>query len=230
MNFKIIALSETAINSHHICYTIPGYAVEQDFRPKRKGGGVALYIDNNIQYKVRPDLNLRDDTNSILLEIDKNQLKSKYNTVIGCIYKPPSYSLKFFNDSLTDMLFTLQKKKKHILIAGDFNVNLDPSIRGDGNTQNFKNIFFSNFLFPLINMPTRVTNHSATVIYSNASDIVTTCRTGILSFLSQIIMLFFASTKLLISLLIKKLSLKETSLRNIFLNLQNVCEINVGFP
>ena len=82
------------------------------------------------------------------------------------------------------MLSTLQKKKNHILIAGDFNVNLDPSIRGDGNTQNFKNIFSSN-LFPLINMPTRVTNHSATVIdniYSNASDIVATCRTGILRF------------------------------------------------
>ena len=89
VNFKIIALSETAIHSHHICYNIPGYAVEQDFRPKRKGGRVALYLDNNLQYKVRPDLNLGDDTNFIFVEIDKNQLKSKYNTVIGCIYRPP---------------------------------------------------------------------------------------------------------------------------------------------
>ena len=48
MNFKIIALSETAINSHHTCYNIPGYTIEQDFRPKRKGGGVALYIDSNL--------------------------------------------------------------------------------------------------------------------------------------------------------------------------------------
>ena len=48
MNFKIIALSETAINSHHTCCNIPGYTIEQDFRPKRKGGGVALYIDSNL--------------------------------------------------------------------------------------------------------------------------------------------------------------------------------------
>ena len=47
MNFNIIALSETAINSYHTCYNIPGYTIEQDFRPKRKGGGVVLYIDSN---------------------------------------------------------------------------------------------------------------------------------------------------------------------------------------
>ena len=77
-----IALSETAINSHHTCYNIPGYTIEQDFRPKRKGGGVALYIDSNLQYKVRNDLNLGDNTNSIFVEFGRNQLKSKYNTII----------------------------------------------------------------------------------------------------------------------------------------------------
>ena len=184
MNFKIIALSETAINSHHTCYNIPGYTIEQDSRPKRKGG-VALYIDSNLQYKFRNDLNLGDNTNSTFVEIDRNQLKTKYNTVIGCIYRPPSYSLQSFNDSLTNMLSILPQKKKHILIAGDFNVNVDPLIRSDSNTQNLKNIFSSNFLFPLISRPTSVTNHSATVIdniYSNASDLSTTWRSGILRF------------------------------------------------
>ena len=127
------------------------------------------------------------------MEIDRNQPKSKYNTVIGCIYRPPSYSLTSFNDSLTNKLSILLQKKKHILIAGDFKVNVDPLMRGDSNTQNFKNIFSHNFLYPLISRPTRLTNHSATVIaniYSNASDLSTTWRSGILRFLSQIIMLF----------------------------------------
>ena len=65
-------------------------------------------------------------------------------------------------------------------IAGDFNVNTDPTLRGDGNTQKFKKI--SNSLFPLIDKPTRVTRHSATVIDSihcNTSDIAT-CRSGII--------------------------------------------------
>ena len=48
--------------------------------------------------------------------------------------------------------------------------------------------------------------------------------------LYRLIIILFASTKLLISLLIRKLSLRETSIKNLFLNLQNDCEINVGFP
>ena len=67
-----------------------------------------------------------------------------------------------------------RKRKKHVYIAGDFNVNTGPTLRCDGNTQKFKNILSSIFLFPLIDKPTRVTRHSATVIdniYCNASDI-----------------------------------------------------------
>ena len=88
VNFKIIALSETAINSHNTCYNIPGYTVEQDFRSKRKGGGVALYIANNLQYKIKTDLSIGGNTNFIFVEIDRMHIKSKFNTIVGCIYRP----------------------------------------------------------------------------------------------------------------------------------------------
>ena len=68
INFKIIALSETAINNHDTAFNIPGYNVEQDFRPKRKSGGVALFIANNLQYRIRADLQLGENTNSIFVE------------------------------------------------------------------------------------------------------------------------------------------------------------------
>ena len=183
INFKIIALSETAINDHDTAFNIPGYNVEQDFRPKRKGGGVALFIANNLQYRIRADLQLGENTNSIFVEIDRTHLNSKYNTIIGCIYRPPSYSLKSFNALLTSRLSILHNEKKQLYIAGDFNVNIDPLVKNDINTQTFKNIFSSNFLFPLIDKPTRVTCHSATIIdniFSNASDIANTSRSGIL--------------------------------------------------
>ena len=183
INFKIFALSETAINDHDTAFNIPGYNVEQDFRPKRKGGGVALFIANNLQYRIRADLQLGENTNSIFVEIDRTHLNSKYNTIIGCIYRPPSYSLKSFNALLTSRLSILHNEKKQLYIAGDFNVNIDPLVKNDINTQTFKNIFSSNFLFPLIDKPTRVTCHSATIIdniFSNASDIANTSRSGIL--------------------------------------------------
>ena len=48
IDFKIIAFSETAINSSHINYNIPNYNVEINFRKKKKGGGVSLYIQNQL--------------------------------------------------------------------------------------------------------------------------------------------------------------------------------------
>ena len=134
----IIAHCETAINDCHTCYNIPGYALEQDFRPTRKGGGVALYIANtlqsSVQCKVRSDFNIGGETNRIFVEIDKRYLKAKYNTIIGCIYRPPSYKLKSFNELLSSKLVILTKENKHLYIAGDFNVNIDLIIRGNGNT------------------------------------------------------------------------------------------------
>ena len=71
---KVIALSKTAINSYHACYNIPSYTIhiEQDFRPTRKGRGVALYIANNLKYTPRSDLSNGGDTKSIFVEIYKS--------------------------------------------------------------------------------------------------------------------------------------------------------------
>ena len=116
------------------------------------------------------------------MEIDKRYLKTKYNTIIGCIYRPPSYKLKSFNELLTSKLAILTTENKHLYIAGDFNVNTDPMIGGNGNTQNFKNTLSSNFLFPLINKPTRVTQHSSTIIdniYCNTDNLADTCKSDI---------------------------------------------------
>ena len=115
VKFKIIALCETAINDCHTCYNIPGYTLEQDIRPTRKGGGVALHIANTLQYKVRSDLNICGEINLIFVGIYKRFLKAKYNTIIGCIYRPPSYKLKSFNELFFSKLAILTKEKKHLL-------------------------------------------------------------------------------------------------------------------
>ena len=75
IEFKIIALNETAINSTHTNYNIPSifkYNCEMDFRSKRKGGGVSLYIHSALQYKLRSELQLGDEVNSDFVEILKH--------------------------------------------------------------------------------------------------------------------------------------------------------------
>ena len=53
--FKVIALSETAMNATSINYLIPNYNCEMNIRENRKGGGVSLYVHNTFQYKIRND-------------------------------------------------------------------------------------------------------------------------------------------------------------------------------
>ena len=92
IDFKIIALSETWLKPHHIDYIIPIYNIENELRIKRRGGGVSLYIHNSLQYKVRNDLKIDNDQetiNSVFVEIDKNTTNTKRNLIVGCIYRPP---------------------------------------------------------------------------------------------------------------------------------------------
>ena len=56
--FKVIALTETWLKEWHTSYTIPNYNFEQEFRHKMRGGGVALYLHNSLQYTLRDDLKL----------------------------------------------------------------------------------------------------------------------------------------------------------------------------
>ena len=93
IEFKMIALSETAINSTHTNYNIPRYNCEMDFRSKGKGGGVSLYIHSALQYKLRSELQLGGEVNSVFVEIFKHTTNIKFNVICGCVYRPSSISL-----------------------------------------------------------------------------------------------------------------------------------------
>ena len=71
ITFKVIGLSETASNKTSIRYDIPRYNCEINFRSARKGDGVSLYILDTLQYKLRNDLQLGGEVNSVFIEIFK---------------------------------------------------------------------------------------------------------------------------------------------------------------
>ena len=181
--FKVIALSETAINATSINYHIPNYNCEINIRENRKGGGVSLYVHNTFQYKVRNDLQLGGVVNSVFVELLKSSTNSRHNIVCGCVYRPPSMSLSVFNKLLSDMFGKILSKNKYVYIFGDFNVNTMSNTLGNANTQEFKNIFSSNYCLPLITKPTRVTHSCASLIdniYSNVPINTNKCNSGIL--------------------------------------------------
>ena len=181
--FKVIALSETAMNATSINCLIPNYNCEMNIRENRKGGGVSLYVHNTFQYKIRNDLQLGGVVNSVFVELLKTTTNSRHNIICGCVYRPPSMSLSVFNKLLSDMFGKIQSENKFVYIFGDFNVNTMSNAIGNANAQEFKNIFSSNYCLPLITKPTRVTHLCASLIdniYSNVPINTSKCDSGIL--------------------------------------------------
>ena len=181
IEFKLIALSETALSDTHTDFKMPNYNCEIDVRPKRKGGGVSFYIHSALHYKLRRDLQLCGNANSVFIEIYKTTTNTKHNIICGCVYRPPSMSLNIFNEMMTTSFNKMQHENKYLYITGDFNVNTLFNVKGGLSTQQFKNIFSSNYCFPFINKPTRVTDHSASLIDNIYSNIPSqNCFSGIL--------------------------------------------------
>ena len=90
--FTIIAISETWLKPYHTDYIIPDYSIEKYIRVNKRVGGVSLYVNSSLQYKLRNDLKIGYDSetiNSVFVEIDKNTSGTRRNLIIDCIYRPP---------------------------------------------------------------------------------------------------------------------------------------------
>ena len=88
-------------------------------------GGVGMYIKDHLNFKHRPDISvfIAHIFESIFIEI-----QSKYtNVIIGTIYRPntpPKADLDIFQNTLSELMYTIKHEKKNAVIMGDFNVDL----------------------------------------------------------------------------------------------------------
>ena len=105
-----------------VLFQIPGFSFLSRSRPTGKGGGVGMYLSNNISF-IRPnDLEL-SDIESIWIEIT---CKFAKNFLVCCLYRPTSSSRYLphnFNARMKDMLTMATAEHKEIIIMGDVNVN-----------------------------------------------------------------------------------------------------------
>ena len=163
--FSVIGLSESWLSDHSVShYEMLGYKSEHRYRSNRMGGGVSLYIDTSIEYSIRDDLcQMNDIMESLFIEIDKNNINKDKNCIIGVIYRPPDTDVKEFNQSINNILSSIQTEKKLAYFLGDYNLDL-LSIDKHKGTQDFIDMMYSFSMFPCITKPTRVTSRSATLI------------------------------------------------------------------
>ena len=158
--FDIITITETWFNSYTDLsfYQLDGYDMYHLDRGNKNGGGVALYIQNTLKHSIINHMTYAID--------DVLECPHDNNIVISCLYKHSTCTI----DELVGNLEKLYRNKQcDIYLCGDFNINnLNQT---SSVTNEFLQCLYSLCMFPLINKPTRITNHSATLIdniFSNA--------------------------------------------------------------
>ena len=83
------------------------------YRQDKIGGGVSLFIKDNVKYFVRSDLSiLNKHIEVIFVEIDKNQYQSSKNIVVGTLYRPPNTDIEIVNAHLNNILEILKSENK----------------------------------------------------------------------------------------------------------------------
>jgi exonuclease III len=94
------------------------------------------------------------------------------NIIVGTIYRPPSDNFEIFENKFNEILTKVDKTNKITYLTGDFNIDLLKSDVCEYSNRFCEQLFTSSF-FPLINRPTRITQHTATLIdniFSNDLD------------------------------------------------------------
>jgi hypothetical protein len=163
---NIIALTETWLDaSNEKLYQIDGYSFVCLSRKDKAGGGIAFYVDDSIRYHIRTDLSfIRPSLECLVVEVELGFHRTVPNPIICCLYRPPNTDITVFHKDLSELLRTVTKSKsKLIVLAGDFNLDLLKSDTHSPTGEFLNNLVSFSFL-PVINLPTRVTDYSATLI------------------------------------------------------------------
>ena len=162
--FDIIGITEHKIsrNSLEKNFYLPGYKFCFDLI-NSSYGGTGIFISDKLNFKRRDDLSMirNEELESTFVEIS---IPNRKSIICGTIYRHPKMNLELFNNDFLDpMLEKIDKENKICFLMGDFNANL---LNVDTNTHisEFLNNFTSHFFSPYILQPTRVNEHSKTLI------------------------------------------------------------------
>ena len=159
----VLGMSETWLtDSTSELVSITGYNFVSNHRKSKTGGGVGIYLQNDVEYKILKECTFSDPEviESIFVEIIVPQGK---NIIVGCVYRPPNQNTSLFLEKFNDILTINTKDNKHCYVMGDFNLDL-LQYNHHVPTQEFIDSLFSHAFFPLISNPTRLTSYSATLI------------------------------------------------------------------
>ena len=157
--FDIICVNETLCDKtvYDSELQLHGYNILRKDR-NRNGGGVALYINETFNFKKRNDL-CDDNVECIWAEITPPH---RSPILVCAIYNPNGKDVDF-SGRLSVMLTNASINDIEIVVLGDFNCDFTPNVNAK-EVRDLKCVRDMHQLHQFINLPTRVTPHSKTII------------------------------------------------------------------
>ena len=154
--------------------SIEGYSDFHTTREMKKGGGVSIYVKGNHVCKQITKFSLSNEFIEIC-SVEVN-LSSQTKIVIIGIYRPPNASLIDFNIKINEYMNSFAQST-HVYFVGDFNIDL---MSPNSLATEFINTCHLNSYSPLITLPSRITDESATLIDHIWTNQLYDCWSGIL--------------------------------------------------
>lgn len=159
--FSVLGLSEIKFKVDKDIITnvnIPGYNFIS--QPSlSNAGGVGFYINNNLTFTVLSELSTTNvDFEALWIEINCD---GQFNLICGVVYRHPNGNLDNFMVYINKVIEKIHLQNKYSLIMGDFNIDLLNSCKP---SDDFINTLASFFYQPHILQPSRITDHTATLI------------------------------------------------------------------
>ena len=157
---EIICVTETRLKTQpFLNIDISGYtSVHIDLLTT--AGGVAKYISNALKFSVLNNLQLSvNECENIWIKIHDS------NLIISTIYRHPKNNAQVFIDALNTNLEKVRSNK--VFLVGDFNLNIKslPDLRfPDEHASEYLHMLIRSAYYPLINVPTLVTDNSSMII------------------------------------------------------------------
>ena len=162
VKWDVVGLAETWLDEEsEKAFTMRGYQAVCASRKKKSGGGVALLIRDGLVFKERPDLSTFTEGvfESVFIEILRG--RGSKNQVVGAVYRPPGSDISCFTQEIARLTGLIGRAEGYIM--GDFNVDLLHKAQG-GIMPDVLGEFMSGGFYPLISLPTRITDTTATLI------------------------------------------------------------------
>ena len=166
--FSVLGVTETWLHSNSPpIFDLDNYDLIRNDRATGRGGGVAMYLHNQLKCRKRPDLHI-EGTEDIFIEIIN---KSDKNLIIGVVYRPPNNLIDPFFDKLDESLHKITQENKPVYLMGYYNIDL-LSPTNQHTSSRLLEILSSFLLYPHINKYTRITPTSSTLIDNIFSNIM----------------------------------------------------------